>query len=206
VLQCLGEAGVAAEGVEISTLAIGKAAAAVRPRIHQGDLLRLELPGSYELVYGLDVFEHFNPNRLPRYLERVRALVAPGGYLFANIPAFGQDPVFGTVFPLYLRAWQEQAGRGALLRSLHADEDGYPLHGHLAWAESSWWTRQLERLPLEREVEIERALHAVYDAYLDRHSPARKAFYVFSRDAKPERSRAIAERVRRAPSRVLEAV
>ena len=79
-------------------------AASRRPdRIHQGDLLTLPLAGPFDLVYGLDIFEHLNPNRLDDYLARVAALLADGGYLYAALPAFGDDPVFGLVFPMYLR-------------------------------------------------------------------------------------------------------
>src|SRR5262249_43363413 len=61
VLECLDDLGIAAEGVEISAMAIAKASARVRPRIHHGDLLTLDLPSTYDLVFGLDVFEHLNP-------------------------------------------------------------------------------------------------------------------------------------------------
>jgi hypothetical protein len=73
-------------------------------------------PG-YDLIFGLDVFEHLNPNRLDAYIVRLAELVGTGGFLFCHIPAFGTDPVFGTVFPLYLDRWGRTRTRAA--RSRH---------------------------------------------------------------------------------------
>jgi SAM-dependent methyltransferase len=181
VLACLEDLGIRAEGVEISAAAIAQAPEHVRPRIHRGDLLALDLPSSFDLVFGLDVFEHLNPNRLDAYIDRLARLLRDGGRLFCNIPAFGADAMFGTVFPLYLDEWQRDAAAGRPFSLLHVDESGYPLHGHLIWADSAWWVAQFERRGFRRELEIERALHAKHDAYMDRHARARKAFYVFSK-------------------------
>jgi hypothetical protein len=67
------------------------------------------------------------------------------------------------------------------LRILHVDGLGYPVHGHLICAGSSWWVRQFQDAGFKREAAIENALHLKYDAYFSRHSLARKSFYVFSR-------------------------
>ena len=64
VLECLQSRGVEAEGIEISSSVIASAPESVRGRIHQGDLLSLDLPAVHDMVFGLDVFEHLNPNRL----------------------------------------------------------------------------------------------------------------------------------------------
>lgn len=198
VVLCLHELGVAAEGVEISRLALERARPEIRGRIHAGDLLELALPGPYDLVFGLDIFEHLNPNRLDAYLARLVELMGPGGYLFANVPAFGDDPVFGPVFPVYLRGWTE--GRFA---RIPVDEPGYPLHGHLIWADTGWWVARFEAQGLRRETSIEAALHRKYDTYMDKRSRARKAYYVFSKGNVEARTQAIVERVGTGPSRVL---
>ena len=78
----------------------------VRDRIHLGDLLDLDLPTDYDLVFGLDIFEHLNPNRLDKYLAAIHERLVDGGVLFAVVPAFGTDAVFGEAFPLYLDEWQ----------------------------------------------------------------------------------------------------
>jgi 2-polyprenyl-3-methyl-5-hydroxy-6-metoxy-1,4-benzoquinol methylase len=204
VLECLRGAGIRAEGVEISSLAADQASPDVRPLIHRGDLLALDLPSDYDVVFGLDVFEHLNPNRLDAYLARLTGVTRPGGYLFCNVPAFGADPVFGTVFPTYLEGWERERSKDGVFSLLHVDDLGYPLHGHLIWAESAWWVRRFEAQGLRRETGIEEAFHAKYDPYMDKRSRARKAFYVFSKEAEAVRSLAVAERIRASASKVLE--
>jgi 2-polyprenyl-3-methyl-5-hydroxy-6-metoxy-1,4-benzoquinol methylase len=204
VLQALHERGVRVTGLDISPSAVALADESIRDRIRIGDLLTATLPTNYDVIYGLDVFEHLNPNRLGVYLERVRALTNPGGFVFTNLPAFGEDPEFGTVFPLDLVDWDAEAARGELFSLLPVDQDGYPYHGHLVWADSGWWVRQWEAAGLRREPAIERALHRRYDEYMRRSSPARRSFYVFSRDADPTRVDGLAERIGRTGSAILD--
>lgn len=202
VLECLDDLGIAAEGVEISAMAIAKAAERVRPRIHQGDLLALDLPAKYDLVFGLDVFEHLNPNKLDAYVTRMAQITRDDGYLFCNIPAFGADAVFGTVFPYYVDGWTDQARDGGLLRTLHVEETGYPIHGHLTWADASWWVARFEAAGFTRDVEIERAFHGKYDGYMTKRSPARCAYFVFGKPAASARRAAVLAKIAE-PSRLL---
>jgi hypothetical protein len=195
VLECLDDLGITAEGVEISAMAIAKAADRVRPRIHQGDLLALDLPAKYDLVFGLDVFEHLNPNKLDAYIARMAAITRDDGLLFCNIPAFGDDEVFGTVFPFYLAAWETEARDGGLLRSLHVEETGYPIHGHLTWATAPWWVRRFEAAGFVRDVEIERAFHGKYDGYMRKRSPARCAYFVFGKKGSSLRRAEVLRRI-----------
>lgn len=204
VLQALHERGVRVTGLDISPSAVALADDSIRDRIRVGDLLTATLPTNYDVVYGLDVFEHLNPNRLGVYLERVRALTNPGGFVFTNLPAFGDDPEFGTVFPLDLVDWDAEAASGELFSLLPVDDDGYPYHGHLVWADSGWWVRQWEGAGMRREPAVERALHRRYDEYMRRSSPARRSFYVFSRDADPTRVDGLAERIGRTGSAILD--
>ena len=211
VLQCLLEYGVVADGVEISEMAIARAPENVRGRIHHGDLLSLDLGGSaasadqphgYDLIFGLDVFEHLNPNRLDAYIARLEDLVEAGGFLFCNIPAFGADPVFGTVFPLYLDRWQHDAELGRPFSTLHVDDLGYPIHGHLSWADANWWRERFERQGFQREIEIERALHAKYDRHMQLRSPARCAYFVFSKGDPGSRREDVIRQITAGRSRV----
>jgi Domain of unknown function (DUF4214)/Methyltransferase domain len=195
VLECLDDLGIAAEGVEISAMAIAKAADRVRPRIHQGDLLALDLPPKYDLVFGLDVFEHLNPNKLDAYIARMAAITRDDGFLFCNIPAFGEDDVFGTVFPYYVDGWPDQARESGLLRTLHVEESGYPIHGHLTWANAPWWVRRFEAAGFTRDVAIERAFHAKYDGYMTKRSPARRAYFVFGKPGAAARRADILARI-----------
>ncbi|HJZ74463.1 MAG TPA: class I SAM-dependent methyltransferase, partial [Vicinamibacterales bacterium] len=192
---CLDDLGIAAEGVEISAMAIAKASERVRPRIHHGDLLTLDLPSTYDLVFGLDVFEHLNPNRLDASIARLSQITREDAFLFCNIPAFGEDAVFGTVFPYYVDGWEEQARAGGLLRTLHVEETGYPLHGHLTWATARWWASRFEAAGFTREVEIERAFHRKYDGYMTKRSPARCAYFVFGKKESARRRADILARI-----------
>jgi len=199
VLLGLARQGVTCDGVDISKLAAEQADPAIRERIVISDVLDAELPGGYDLVFGLDIFEHFNPNRLDAYLSRVAAQLGPSGYLYANVPAFGDDPVFGPVFPFYLAEWQDDAAAGHTFSSLEVDSKGYPVHGHLVWADWSWWVARFEAAGLHRQPAVERALHAKYDRYFEQHSRARKAFFVFAGPACATQA-SVVERIRATPS------
>jgi SAM-dependent methyltransferase len=190
VLSCLYDRGISAEGIEISAMAIRRADPQIRNRIHCGDLLSLDLPATYDLVYGLDIFEHFNPNRMDAYLSRVAAMTAKGGLVFVNVPTWGADRVYGTIWDPYLPEWIEDVAANRLFRHIEVDEKGYPVLGHLVWAGSRWWEERFSAAGLRRETDVESALHRRFDASLD-GTPARKAFYVFSRDAERDRVREI---------------
>jgi SAM-dependent methyltransferase len=203
VLHCLHERGIEVAGLDISPSAVARADPAIRDRIQLGDLLTAELPKTYDVVFGLDVFEHFNPNKLGAYLDRVRTLTNPGGFVFTNLPAFGEDPVFGTAFPMDLAGWEQDAAAGRPFSLLPVDKDGFPYHGHLVWADSAWWVRQFEDAGLRREPELERALHPRYDRYMRLHSPARRSFYIFSCKGDPDAVAGLAARIRGTGSAVL---
>lgn len=206
VLQCLHDLGVHAEGIEISEAAIEAAFPAVRGRIHQVNATEFELSSTYDVIFGLDIFEHLNPNRLADCLKRVEAHLAPGGFVFANIPAFGHDPVFGEVFPVYIDEWRADGDQGVNYRTLHCDELGYPLNGHLIWGGTDWWVAQFEAVGLRRQAGIESALHGRYDEYLAANTPARRSFYVFSKNAEPAGVDRIAATIAASGSAVLAAL
>jgi hypothetical protein len=203
VLDCLQDDGIVAEGIEISSLALSQAPMRVRDRIHTGDLLSLNLRRDYDLVFGLDIFEHLNPNRMATYVSRLCDITRDGAHLFCNIPAFGEDAVFGTVFPMYVDGWERDAATRRPFSSLHVDELGYPIHGHLTWADARWWSERFAAGGFLREVEIERALHGKYDDYMRARAPARRSFFVFAKGASPAGRSAIIRRIMAEPSKVL---
>lgn len=199
VLKCLSDKGIYGEGIEISRIALDKAIPEVRDRIRLGDLLDLRLTRTYEVVLGLDIFEHLNPGKLPRYIAELHALVADGGYLYANIPAYGKDKLFGEIFGIAYREWEEDVAAGRPFRSIPVDNYGYPRNGHIICADTGWWVRQFEAAGFGREAELERALHRKYDAAMEKISPARRAYYVFSRNADAEKNRAVLDKVTASP-------
>lgn len=181
ILKCLKDRGIHCEGIEVSHMALAKAFPEIRENIHFGDILDIDLSSRYDMVLGLDIFEHFNPNKLNRYISRIFDLLSEEGYLFCNIPAFGEDAVFGEVFKVYIKEWEEDIQKGRLFQTVHVDNYGYPWNGHIIGADSNWWVRQFESAGFKREMEIERALHKKYDEAMDKISIARKSYYVFSR-------------------------
>jgi SAM-dependent methyltransferase len=180
VLQELQDRGVSVEGIDISAVALEHASERVRNHIHYGDLLTLKLSNDFDTVVGLDIFEHLNPNRLEAYLDRLRTCLLPGGLLFAVIPAYGNDTVFGEILPYYISSWYSDAAAGQSFRALHVDSEGYPMNGHLIWADTSWWLDTFAAAGFVRRPAVEIALHEKYDDYLRVNAPFRRLFYVFS--------------------------
>ena len=52
-------------------MAIARADPRVCQHILHGDLLSVDLQPGYDLIVGLDVFAHLNPNRFDAYLARL---------------------------------------------------------------------------------------------------------------------------------------
>jgi len=144
--------------------------------------LELDLPRDYDLVFGLDLFEHLNPNRFAAYCAALRERLVPGGWFVANIPAFGDDEVFGEVFPLYFSDWTADVAADRPFRVLHCDDDGYPMNGHLIWAHTRWWVEQFAAVGLHRQPDVERGIQERFADHF-RIAPARKSMYVFRVDS-----------------------
>jgi SAM-dependent methyltransferase len=197
VMRCLYDLGIQADGVELSDSAVQAAFPEIRDNIHQGDVIELAGDRTYDLILGLDIFEHVTPPDLQKLIAAIADLTEPGGFLFANIPAFGEDEVFGTVFEPYLEPWNGSAARGEPFDLLHVDDAGFPMHGHLIWAGSGWWETQFREHGFTRVPTVERALHERYDSFLREAAPARLAFYVFMKGDDAARTAAVVERIER---------
>ena len=199
VMEGLLAAGVDCDGLEISRMAIQRADPAVRPRIRRSDLLDADLTDGYDLIYGLDIFEHLNPNRFDRYLTRLRELVSGTGYVVCELSGLRCGRRVRRSVP---PGPAELAGgrcRRRLFREWLVDEDGYPDHGHLVWACSPWWEAAFSSVGLHRDKDVERALHARWDEKFTAESPARRAFFVFTPSPGSERSREILASLARSP-------
>ncbi len=204
ILSCLSDAGVWAEGVDISEAAVARAEPRIRPRIHIGDVLGLDLAQRYDVVFGLDIFEHLNPNRLTSYLAKLSSLIVPGGFLYANIPVYGSDAVFGCAFDKsLLAAWEKDSDSKRPFSLLPVDLQGYPVHGHLILADTDWWVSQFEQSGLTRERELELALHERYDEFWAQTGPGRRLFYLFSRERDALDNELLTQKIRGNRSRVL---
>jgi hypothetical protein len=202
ILQCLHELNILCEGVEISQMAINKAFPEIKKNIHKGDLLNLENLGTYNLVFGLDIFEHLNVNKLDNYIDKIAKVLSDDGYLFCNIPAFDEDSIFGTIFPIYIEDWQEDIIQGKNFSKLHVDKYGYPIHGHIIWADTQWWVKQFEKHNFYRQLEIEKVLHEKYDNSMNQISIARKSYYVFSKNPNPKENQVLLDHIRFTKSQI----
>lgn len=180
ILDLLREQGLDVAGVELSRRAAEAAPPAMRDRIHVGDFLDGDLAGDLDVVYGLDVFEHVHPRQLPAWFARASSLLRPGGLLFANIPAFGPDPVFGEVFPMWFPEWRDDAAAGRPFRHLEVDRSGFPAMGHLVWATWEWWTAAIEEHGFRRDHGREHRIQAQFRNRLE-DTPGRLSLFVFEK-------------------------
>jgi 2-polyprenyl-3-methyl-5-hydroxy-6-metoxy-1,4-benzoquinol methylase len=182
VMKCLHDRGIKSQGIEISQFYLTKAFPEIEENIHSGDILEVNLEKKYDFILGLDIFEHLNPNKLSKYIEKLFNLLTEKGYLFCNIPAFGKDSVFGEIFPVYIKDWEQDMKENSLFQTIHTNDYGYPKNGHLIGADSKWWVKQFEDKGFIRQKEIEKSLHNKYDKKMDQISIARKSYYVFTKN------------------------
>jgi SAM-dependent methyltransferase len=185
VMKCLFDRGIKSEGIEISRLFISKAFPEIKENIHFGEILEADLKKKYDFILGLDIFEHLNPNKLKQYIQKIYSLLSENGFLFCNIPAFGKDEVFGEIFPIYIKDWEQDLKENHLFRIIHTDDYGYPKNGHIISAGTQWWGKQFEEQGFHRWKQREKALHTQYDKDMNQISIARKSYYLFSK--RPEK-------------------
>lgn len=199
VLAGLAERGVEVVGVDVSERSRELAPEGVREKILLGDLRQMDLPAGHDVVFGLDVFEHLNPNHLHGYLVRLAELVRDGGWCIANIPVYGTDPVFGNVFLDFL----EEPRPSSLFHRIHVDDRGYPLHGHLIWATWDWWVDRFAEVGLHRRPVVEHALQDRYGEHWRTTTPARQSLFVFRRGDDAAGEEELIADIRATPSGVL---
>jgi SAM-dependent methyltransferase len=176
VLSLLARDGLAVAGVDASHLAFVLAYPEIRGCMIFGDLLTAEIGRRFDVVLGMDIFEHFSPVRLQGYIAKAASLVAEDGYVLVNSPMFGADDVFGTVFPVYLEEWHSVGDR-TFWRQLDCDPLGWPKHGHLVWASPRWWERQFDACGLVRDRAVEAAIQRRLAKFFE-VAPGRKCLFV----------------------------
>jgi hypothetical protein len=69
---------------------------------------------------------------------------------------------------------------------------------------ASWWVERFVAAGFTREPKIEHAVHAKYDTYMERITPARLAFFVFAKSPSAARQSTIVQRIATQPFRALE--
>jgi len=203
VLSELNHRGIDAVGIDVSHLAFVLAYPSIRDKMVYGDLLSLSLDGQFDVIYGMDILEHLSPIKFGAYIDKMKGLVTDSGYVFINSPMFGDDDIFGCVFNTYLPQWSSSGG-SSFWRHIHCDSKGWPLHGHLIWAESRWWEGVFRERGLVRDREIERRIHSLLATFFERSAPARKAFYVLKHKGNSSPNSRVVDALEREIGAVLE--
>jgi len=90
--------------------------------------------------------------------------------------------VFGEIFPVYIKDWEEDIKENQLFQTVHTDDYGYPKNGHIIGAGTQWWVKQFEEQGFHRQKKREKTLHNQYDKDMDQISIARKSYYLFSKN------------------------
>jgi SAM-dependent methyltransferase len=169
--------GVEADGFDFSHWCIEHASDQVREWVRWDDVLKLAQPAKpYDLVLALDVLEHLPPEQVPAALANIATSTAPGGIVFAVIPAYGPNQYGPEIFKLELDSWRRDAALGIPFVDLPLDDKGRPHLGHLTHATIAWWEQAFARAGLLRLGRVERLLHERYDSTLQF---ARRSFFVF---------------------------
>ena len=106
LVEALLERGYETRGLDVAPrlIALGRERMASNPRVRSRSREALALDnfldvdlntlgrGSYDLVHSNDVLEHLHPDDAPAFMERVSALLRPGGYFWLVTPNHWTGP------------------------------------------------------------------------------------------------------------------
>lgn len=188
-LHGLRQLGIDCIGLDVSTYAKERALPDIRDRVTVGDLLNHgHAFHEVDTLCGFDIFEHLNPNKFPEYLRTCAKILPVDGLLLINVPAFGDDALFGNAMGVWTDEWRKDLGRHTPFSFIPCDDHGFPLVGHLVWADSVWWEDTFKANGFVRARSIERLLHERYDPIFE-YSHARRAFMLFAKTLDDERQK-----------------
>jgi hypothetical protein len=180
-------------GIEFSRDILKTVWPPLKNKIDGGDILEIgqkyRSQGiSFDTFCAFDLWEHLHPRKLAEYIQAVVSLAENDALFFFTIPAFGQDQVFGEIFPLELEENREKFEQRLPFDFLNAESTDPPIpaNGHLIWAHTEWWQKQFEAHGLLRSKALEENIHTFFDEHL---FYARKCFYVFHLDSSQARRR-----------------
>lgn len=184
-------------GLDISSYARDHALPDVRDRIVIGDLLDVTgTLGGVDTLCGFDIFEHLNPNKFPQYLHACSQILPRDGMLLINVPAFGDDDLYGNAMGVWTEEWHADLESHSPFSFIPCDDHGFPLMGHLVWADSVWWESTFKANGFLRVRDLERLLHQHFDPIFE-YSHARRAFLLFAKELGDQRQRALISRMTR---------
>jgi SAM-dependent methyltransferase len=184
---------IAVRGIEFSQDVLTMSWPTLTGKVDCGDVLEVcrkfhSQKTSFDTLCAFDLWEHLLPRRLHDYIGGLVALAEKDALFFFTIPAFGEDKVFGEIFPLELEENREKFNQRLPFNYLNAEssDPAIPAQGHLIWAHSDWWQKQFEQHGLVRVERLEQLVHQYFDEHL---FYARKSFYIFHLDTPQARRR-----------------
>jgi SAM-dependent methyltransferase len=193
VISLLAETRLRVVGAEISHLAFALAYPNVRDNMIFGNLLTLDLRQRFDVVLCMDVLEHVSPLQLDAYIEKLASLVDDDGYLYLNAPMWGQDRIFGVFEEPYLQEWLD-VGAASYWRHWPCDQSGWPIHGHLVWANAAWWEGKFRVHGLVRDEVIEQIIQLDLAGFFE-EAKGRRCLFVLRRPGSRRTSAAMAAKV-----------
>ncbi len=171
------------QGIEFSRDVLKKIWPPLSDKVAHGDVLEVckkydSQRITFDTFCAFDLWEHLHPKKLHDYIESVVSLAEEDALFFFNIPAVGEDSIWGEVFPLELEENRDKFNRRLPFDYLNAEslDPAIPANGHLIWAHTEWWQKQFEDHGLVRAEALERNIHQYFDEHL---FYARKSFYLF---------------------------
>lgn len=195
ILRGLMDIGIDCIGLDVSKYSKDHAIDGVSNKILLGDLLDTEIQfADLDTICGFDVFEHLNPNKINDYFNKCAQLLPDGGILFLNVPAFGNDDVFGYVHHYWIDDWLKTKETHDLFQLIPCDDRGFPLMGHLIWADSIWWEQKMSKHGFFRLRDCELLLHKKFDDLMD-YSSARRSYFLMMKGRKHEKSLTIQNKI-----------
>lgn len=171
LLALLARGGCEVEGIDLSEDAVRASWPGVRVTL--GDFTEVCLrqaaagKGAFDLLLGLDVWEHLHPRALGPAIEAASAVTSDDALAYFVVPAFGVDRCFGEQFPLEFEENREAFTGRTPFRFLTAErmEPPIPSAGHLVWAHAEWWEAQFTRAGWRRITSLEPLVRA-FDPFI----------------------------------------
>lgn len=81
-------------GIDISEEEVAAAHTLGLDRVEKGDIRDFSSPKPYDVIFALDVLEHFKKEEIPDVLRRIHNVLSPGGVLIIKTP--NAEGLFGS--------------------------------------------------------------------------------------------------------------
>ena len=190
-------------GIEISRDVIKTIWPPLEGKVDCGDIIEVcqeydSQKITFDTFCAFDLWEHLLPRKLHDYIDSLVALAEKDALFFFSFPAFGEDKVFGEIFPLEFEENREKFNARSPFDFLIVEsmKPLIPVKGHLIWAHTEWWQEQFKHHGLVRSESLEKNIHRYFDEHL---YYARKSFYIFHLDT-PQARRRINRLLRNSPT------